>query len=100
MYRPGNAFRIVTLSYLLGISENRLFTELPLHTGYLWFCGLDFNRPFPDRTILVKARKFWHNHGLLFDEIMYEIVRQCVKAGLVKGDYWLPTALLSRHRQR
>ncbi len=28
---PEMAFRLITLSYLLGISENRLFTELPLH---------------------------------------------------------------------
>jgi len=82
---PEMAFRLVTLSYLLGISENRLFTELPLHAGYLWFCGLDFNSPLPDRTTLVKARKLWREHGL-FEEIMHEIVRQCVEAGLVKGD--------------
>jgi transposase len=56
---PEIAFRIVTLSYLLGISENRLFTELPLHAGYLWFCGLDFNSSLPDHTTLVNARKLW-----------------------------------------
>lgn len=82
---PEMAFRLITLSYLLGISENRLFTELPLHAGYLWFCGLDFNSSLPDRTTLVKARKLWRNHGL-FEVIMHEIVRQCVTAGLVKGD--------------
>ncbi|WP_258360367.1 transposase [Moorella sulfitireducens] len=82
---PEVAFRLITLSYLLGISENRLFTELPLHAGYLWFCGLDFNSPLPDRTTLVRARKLWRNHGL-FEVIMREIVRQYVEAGLVKGD--------------
>lgn len=82
---PEIAFRLITLSYLLGISENRLFVELPLHAGYLWFCGLDFNSPLPDRTTLVKARKLWREHGL-FEEILYEIVRQCVETGLVKGD--------------
>ncbi|AOQ25122.1 hypothetical protein MTAT_00800 [Moorella thermoacetica] len=69
----------------MGISENLLFTELPLYAGYLWFCGLVFSHPLPDRTTLVKARKLWRKHGL-FDEIMYEIVRQCVEVGLVKGD--------------
>lgn len=82
---PEMAFRLITLSYLLGISENRLFTELPLHAGYLWFCGLDFNSSLPDRTTLVKARKLWRKHGV-FDAIMREIARQCVEAGLVKGD--------------
>ncbi|MGI9953411.1 hypothetical protein V3F56_13705 [Moorellaceae bacterium AZ2] len=69
----------------MGISENRLFTELPLHAGYLWFCGLDCNSPLPARTTLVKARKLWRKHGS-FEDIMYEIVRQCVEGGLVKGD--------------
>ncbi|WXJ84405.1 hypothetical protein MTBGP_11960 [Moorella thermoacetica] len=88
---PEIAFRLVTLSYLLGISENRLFTELPLHAGYLWFCGLDFNSPLPDRTTLVKARKLWRKHGLCGNAL---------RPAWLKATCWPPTVLLARHGQR
>lgn len=40
------------LSYLFNHSERELYQLLPMHAGYLWFCGLDFEfvlRPEPSR---------------------------------------------------
>ncbi len=82
---PEMAFRMITLSYLLDLSENQFFEEIPMHAGYLWFCGLDFGSTLPDRTTVVKLRKRCREAGL-FDEFLKEIVRQCIQAGLVKGD--------------
>lgn len=81
---PTVAFRMMLLGYLFNLSENRLCEELPMHAGYLWFCGLDFNANVPDRTTLVKLRK--HTWGeRVFRQVMGSVVSDCIRAGLVKG---------------
>ncbi|MRR29237.1 transposase, partial [bacterium] len=82
---PEVALRMMALSYLFNLSENRACAEISMHAGYLWFCGLDFNSSIPDRTTLVKLRNKWRQAGL-FNEIFTRVVGQCVEAGLVKGD--------------
>lgn len=91
---PELVVRLTLLSYLFTHSERALFELIPMHAGYLWFCGLDFesvqrpsaNRPsLPDRTTLVKTRKLWRKHGV-FERMMIHVVDQCVAAGLVKPD--------------
>lgn len=81
---PTVAFRMILLGYLFNLSENRLCEELPMHAGYLWFCGMDFNDSVPDRTTLVKLRK--HTWGeKVFRQVMNSVVEDCIKAGLVQG---------------
>ncbi|GAC44317.1 transposase and inactivated derivative, partial [Paenibacillus popilliae ATCC 14706] len=83
--------RLMLLCYLFNHSERQLYQTLPMHAGYLWFCGLDFEsvqRPdssalrLPDRTTLVKTRKLWREHGI-FEKLMKYVVDQCIAAGLV-----------------
>src|SRR5690606_30148592 len=89
---PELMMRLMLLSYLFNHSERHLYETLPMHAGYLWFCGLDFEsiqRPdpsrlrLPDRTTLVKTRKLWREHGV-FDDLMRHTIEQCITAGLVK----------------
>mgnify|MGYP001180860940 CR=1 FL=1 len=91
---PERMIRLMLLSYLFNHSERELYQLLPMHAGYLWFCGLDFesvlrpdpSRPsLPDRTTLVKTRKLWRKHGI-FEKLMKHIVNQCIAAGLVQSD--------------
>ena len=91
---PERMVRLMLLSYLFNHSERELYQLLPMHGGYLWFCGLDFesvlrpdpSRPsLPDRTTLVKTRKLWRKHGI-FDTLMKHVVDQCIAAGLVQPD--------------
>ena len=77
--------RLVVLEYLFNHSERELFETLPMHAGYLWFCGLDFESSLPDRTTLVKTRALWRRHGI-FDDIMMHVVNQCIASGLVRPD--------------
>jgi len=91
---PERLLRLMLLSYLFDHSERELYEILPMHAGYLWFCGLDFESvlhpdPYhpalPDRTTLVKTRKRWRQHGI-FDRLMTYVVDQCIAAGLVSPD--------------
>lgn len=91
---PERIVRLTLLSYLFNHSERGLYEILPMHAGYLWFCGLDFESvmhtdpgspTLPDRTTLVKTRKLWRQHGI-FEQLMKHVVDQCIAAGLVKSD--------------
>lgn len=77
--------RLIVLEYLFNHSERELFETLPMHAGYLWFCGLDFESSLPDRTTLVKTRALWRRHGI-FDDTMMQVVNQCIASGLVRPD--------------
>ena len=51
---PERMIRLMLLSYLFNHSERELYQLLPMHAGYLWFCGLDFEsvlRPDPSRPV-------------------------------------------------
>ena len=84
---PELMIRILTIGYLNSLSERKLFDELRMHAAFRWFCNLGFHEPIPDRSTLNKLRNHrWTKDGI-FEEIMHRIVRQCVAAGLVKGDH-------------
>lgn len=89
---PELMVRLMLLSYLFNHSERNLYATLPMHAGYLWFCGLDFESVqnpqtadlrLPERTTLVKTRGLWRENGV-FDDLMRHVVEQCITAGLVK----------------
>ena len=91
---PELVMRIILLSYLFNHSERELFQTLPMHAGYLWFLGLDFESVLhpeaggprlPDRTTVVKTRKLWRRHGI-FEKAMRHVVDQCIAAGLVQPE--------------
>lgn len=82
---PELALRMILLGYLFNLSDHKLCEEVRMHAGFRWFCRLEFHDPVPDRTTLVKLRRErWGKDGV-FDDLMQEVVRQCIAAGLVMG---------------
>ena len=81
---PVLAVRLILLSYLYDLSDVRVCEEVHFHAGYRWFCRLDFHRPVPDRTTLVKFRGRCREHGL-WEELFQRIVAQCGDVGLLSG---------------
>ena len=82
---PEVLFKMGLVGYLYGItSERRLAEEVRLHLAYRWFLGYDLDEVPPDHSALSKARgRFGPAVYLAF---FTEIVRQCARAGLVRGD--------------
>jgi transposase len=82
---PEVLFKLSLVGYLYGItSERRLAEEVRLHLAYRWFLGYDLDETPPDHSILSKARA---RFGLpVYIAFFTEIVRQCERAGLVRGD--------------
>jgi transposase len=82
---PVVLFKMALLGYLYGItSERRLVQEIALNLAYRWFLGYDLDEAIPDHSVLSKARaRFGPTVYLGF---FTEIIRQCAKAGLVRGN--------------
>jgi transposase len=82
---PVVLFKMALLGWLYGItSERRLAEEIRLNLAYRWFVGYDLDETPPDHSVLSKARaRFGVTTYLAF---FTEIVRQCERAGLVRGD--------------
>jgi transposase len=82
---PVVLFKMALLGWLYGItSERRLAEEIRLNLAYRWFLGYDLDETPPDHSALSKARA---RFGVTpYQAFFTEIVRQCERAGLVRGD--------------
>jgi transposase len=81
---PVVLLRMALLGYLYGIaSERRLAEEIRLNLAYLWFLGYDPDETPPDHSVLSKARRRFGPS--VYQAFFTEIVRQCERAGLVRG---------------
>jgi transposase len=82
---PVVLFTMALLGYLYGIaSERRLAEEIRLNRAYIWFLGYDLDETPPDHSVLSKARR---RFGPTVDQAFFtEVVRQCERAGLVRGN--------------
>lgn len=77
--------KMLLVGYLYDIrSERRLVEEVRLNLAYRWYVGYDLDEEVPDHSIFTKARARFGKE--LFLEIFEEILSECVRAGLVKGD--------------
>src|SRR5215204_5839404 len=82
---PVVLFKLALLGWLYGItSERRLADECRLNLAWMWFLGYDLDERPPDHSVLSKARR---RFGVtVYQAFFAEIVRQCERAGLIRGD--------------
>src|SRR3984893_3285174 len=83
---PEILLRLLLVGYLYGItSERRLLEEVRMHLAYRWFTRLGFEQEIPDHSTFSKNRHGRFRQSGVFREVFEEIVRRCLKAGLVEG---------------
>lgn len=83
---PVSMFKMLLVGYLYGIkSERRLVQEIQLNIAYRWFCGFELEDKIPEHSTFSKTRLRKWNESKLFHQVFLEIVRRCVKSGLVDG---------------
>jgi transposase len=83
---PELLLRILLIGYLYGItSERRLVEELRMHLAWRWFTGLSFDQEVPHHSTFSKNRHGRFQESKLFEQLFEQIVKQCVEAGLVRG---------------
>ena len=103
---PELLFRMLFLGYLYGIkSEVKLAQEVNENIAFKWFLGLKLSEKGPDHaTISInRVRRFKDNN--IAEKIFDEILKQCIKKGLVGGkilytDSTHIKAKANKHRKR
>jgi transposase len=82
---PVVLFKMALIGWLYGVtSERRLADECRLNLAWMWFLGYDLDERPPDHSALSKARS---RFGVTtYQAFFAEIVRQCERAGLIRGD--------------
>lgn len=82
---PGMMMKLLFLQYIYNFSDVRIIEEANFNLAFLWFLGLNPEEKLPDASLLAKFRT-QRLKELTCDDIITEIVRQCVKNGIIKGD--------------
>jgi transposase len=94
---PVVLFKMALLGYLYGLpSERRLVEEIRLNLAYRWFIGYDLDEAIPDHSVLSKARRRFG--PTVYEAFFTEVVRQCERAGLIRGDQlFMDSTLVAAH---
>jgi transposase len=81
---PELMMRILFLQYIYKLSDERIIEDAGYNLAWLWFLGLNPEDKLPDASLLAKFRTQRLKEGTL-DEVLTEIVRQCVEKGIIKS---------------
>lgn len=81
---PQMMAKLLILQYLYNLSDERVIEEASLNLACMWFIGINPDEDLPDPSLLAKFR----THRLqefTVDDIIQEVVKQCVDKGIIKG---------------
>ena len=75
--------KLLFLKHLYNLSDVRVIEEATFNLAWLWFLGLNPEDRLPEASLLTKFRT-QRLKDLSLDNIITEIVRQCVEQGIIK----------------
>jgi transposase len=81
---PELMLKLLFLQYLYNLSDVKVLEEANCNLAFLWFLDVNPEDELPDASLLCKFRRY-RLKDFSLDEVITEIVRQCVERGLVKG---------------
>lgn len=81
---PAMLTKLLILQYLYNLSDTKVIEETSLNLAYMWFLGLNPEDDLPDPSLLAKFR-IHRLKETSVDDIIQEVVRQCVNKGIIKG---------------
>ena len=82
---PEMMMKLLFLQRLYNLSDERVVDEASCNLAYMWFLGLNPEDKLPDPSLLAKFRA-QRLCDTQLDDILSEIVRQCVQKGFIKGE--------------
>ncbi len=81
---PEMMAKLCMLERLYNLSDVKVIEEANCNLAYLWFLGINPDDALPDASLLAKFRT-QRLKGTTIDDILTEIVRQCVEKGIIQG---------------
>ena len=80
---PEMMLRLLVLQYLYDLSDVKVIEEARFNLAFSWFIGINPEEDLPDPSLLAKFRV--HKlKDVTLDDIIKEVVRQCIDSGLIK----------------
>lgn len=77
--------KLLFLEHIYNLSDEKVIEEATFNLTYLYFLDVNPEDALPERSLLSKFRKMKLDEQML-DEIIIEIVRQCVEKGIIKKE--------------
>jgi len=81
---PELMIRLLVLQYLYNLSDVQVIEEASLNLAYMWFLGINPEDELPHPSLLAKFRVLRLKETTI-DDIIKEVVRQCIDKGIIKG---------------
>jgi len=82
---PEMMLRISVLQDLYDLSDERVMDETEVNLAYMWFIGINPDEALPHPSLLAKFRTM-RLKDIQMDDIITEIVRQCIEKGIIKEE--------------
>lgn len=82
---PEMMMKLLFLERLYDLSDVKVIEEASFNLVFLWFLGLNPEDKLPDASLLAKFRT-QRMKDITLDEVISEIVRQCVESGIIKSE--------------
>ncbi|KNZ42592.1 hypothetical protein AKG39_05405 [Acetobacterium bakii] len=77
--------KLLFLQHIYNLSDEKVIVDASFNRTYLYFLDINPEDTWPERSLLSKFRKLKLGEQLL-DEIIIEIVRQCVTKGILNNN--------------
>ena len=81
---PVLLLKLILLEYLYDYSDVQVIEQANYNLAFLWFLDLNPDDTLPDPSLLAKFRT-QRLKDVTADEIISEIIKQCLDKGLIKG---------------
>lgn len=82
---PELMIKLLTLQHLYNLSDVRVIEDASLNLAYMYFLDINPEDELPHPSLLAKFRvKKLHDNDITVDELMIEVVRQCVEKGIIE----------------
>ena len=82
---PEMLVKLMLLQRMYNLSDVRVIEETEVNLAYMYFIGINPDEKLPDSSLLAKFRELRLKEVTL-DEMITEIVRQCVEKGIIKAE--------------
>ena len=82
---PELMIKLLMLQHLYNLSDERVIETTQTDLAFMWFIGINPDDPLPHPSLLSKFRTM-RLKDLSLDEILTEVVKQCVEKGIINEE--------------
>ena len=80
---PEMMSKLLILQYLYNLSDEKVIEDTRINLAYMWFIGVNPEDDLPNSSLLAKFRT-QRLKEIMLDDIIKEVIRQCLEKGIIK----------------